>query len=435
MIASSIGKIFLEAYNERYGASYDARSFFMEVFYPLFFDQQKYMMTAGNSPLENGPKISCSGMILGKKPFETPEQRRIRFNKFIVKVDSSEAEESIARGYYSLDVNATTSGQVTNLTLPISKEDVFASWIGDALGVGVQGGLSIMFNDKRILLDIYDGWKLYREALNSISRLNGNKINAWNGQWIAHYYDSRTYSPESPMAGFNPFVTDTSGLLNIDTISWTKVLIGLSRRYTSIQVLGYVYSIGQTNTTIGFIPFNLDQIRKPGMLYRKYFGMDSGRNAESLWGTEYGFRTSCCNGVIGIRAMEPKGLKPYIEEKGKIPKKPKEEQIINYNVYKIWILAMLNNESLWGLSLELAELLNVNSRDIEKSISTKRKNLVESVLGACNKKQFVSAITELAPCVEDKDALRSIVKEIHEMPSDNVPYFLTLMKFQYVTMQ
>lgn len=330
MIESSIGKIFLEAYNERYGTDYDARRFFIEVFYPMFFDQQKYMMTAGNSPLEN-PKLSWEDMILGKKPFETPEQRNERYEKLMSKIDEIEADASVARGYYSLDANATTSGQVTDLRLPISKEDVFASWIGDALGVGVQGGLSILFNDKSILLDIYEGWKLYRTALNNTNMLKGNQINTWNGQWLSYYYDSRVYSPDAPMAGFAPFVTSSSGLLNIDTISWTKVLIGLSRKYTSIQVLGYVYSIGQTNTTIGFIPFNLDQIRKPGMLYRKYFGMDNGRTAESLWGTEYGFRASCCNGVIGIRAMEPKGLKPYIE-KGNVPKKPKEEQIINYNV-------------------------------------------------------------------------------------------------------
>ena len=48
MIASQIGKIFLEAYNEKYGTDYDARRFFIEVFYPLFFNQRKYMMTAGN---------------------------------------------------------------------------------------------------------------------------------------------------------------------------------------------------------------------------------------------------------------------------------------------------------------------------------------------------------------------------------------------------
>ena len=36
MIESSIGKTFLEAYNERYGTDYDARRFFIEVFYPHY---------------------------------------------------------------------------------------------------------------------------------------------------------------------------------------------------------------------------------------------------------------------------------------------------------------------------------------------------------------------------------------------------------------
>ena len=114
MITSNIGKIFLDAYNEKYGTSYDARIFFLEQFYPLFFDQNKYMMTAGNSPLEN-PKLSWDDMIKGKKPFETPEQRKIRFEKLIKKIEESEADASIARGYASLDVAATTSGQVTDL--------------------------------------------------------------------------------------------------------------------------------------------------------------------------------------------------------------------------------------------------------------------------------------------------------------------------------
>ena len=120
MITSNIGKIFLDAYNEKYGTSYDARTFFLEQFYPLFFDQNKYMMTAGNSPLEN-PKLSWDDMIKGKKPFETPEQRKIRFEKLIKKIEESEADASIARGYASLDVTATTSGQVTDLKLPNSQ--------------------------------------------------------------------------------------------------------------------------------------------------------------------------------------------------------------------------------------------------------------------------------------------------------------------------
>lgn len=176
MITSNIGKIFLDAYNEEYGTSYDARTFFLEQFYPLFFDQNKYMMTAGNSPLEN-PKLSWDDMIKGKKPYETPEQRKSRFEKMIKKTDKSEADMSIARGYASLDIAAPTSGQVTDLKLPNSQEESYASWIGDALGVGVQGGFSILFSKKEILLDIFEGWKLYRKCLNETSMLKGNQIN------------------------------------------------------------------------------------------------------------------------------------------------------------------------------------------------------------------------------------------------------------------
>nr|WP_302947621.1 hypothetical protein [uncultured Prevotella sp.] len=439
MITSNIGKIFLDAYNEEYGTNYDARGFFLEQFYPLFFDQNKYMMTAGNSPLEN-PKLSWDDMIKGKKPYETPEQRKSRFEKLIKKIDESEADASIARGYASLDVTATTSGQVTDMRLPDSQEEIYTSWIGDALGIGVQGGFSILFSKKEILLDIFKGWKLYRESLNKTSMLKGNQINTWNSQWLSHYYDDRVYDEKMPLAGYNPYNTNKDGLINIDTQTWTKILIGISRKYDNSQLLGYIYSIGQTNTTIGFVPFDLSQIRRPIHLYKKIFGMHNSRNAEDLWGTALGFKTACTYGGIGIKAMEPKGLRDYVYPKGnKDPKQPKapknENEQINFNVYKIWILAMLNNDDLWEKSQELAELLNEASCNKDKSISTKPKNLVEAMLNATNKKLFVEAATEVIPFINKIDEFKGIVKEIHSMPTDNVPYFLTLLRFQYKTLK
>lgn len=435
MITSTIGKIFLQAYNEEYGTSYDARTFFIEQFYPLFFDQNKYMMTAGNSPLEN-PKLSWDDMLKGKKPYESEEKRKMRYDKLMEKIENSEADASIARGYPSLDVTATTSGQVSDLELPIQTDDVYLSWLGDALGVGVQGGFSILFNQKSILLDIYKGWKLYRQALNGTSLLKGNQINTWNGQWLAHYYDRRLFDEDTPFANFAPYNTNKDGIINLETQSWTNILIGISKKYKNSQILGCIYCIGQMNTTIGFIPFDLSQIRRPIQFYQKYFGMDNGRKAESLWGTALGFKAACMAGAIGIKAMEPKGLREYIYAKGgkgpKLPTFPKnEEQTISFNVYQIWLLAMLNNEELWAKSQRLAELLNEASVDKDKSLSTKRKNMVENVLEAVNKKQFVAAMTDVIAFVSSKEELKGIVKDIHEMPNDNVPYFLTLLRFQY----
>lgn len=389
------------------------------------------MMTAGNSPLEN-PKLSWDDMIKGKKPYETPEQRKSRFEKMIKKTDKSEADMSIARGYASLDIAAPTSGQVTNLKLPNSQEESYASWIGDALGVGVQGGFSILFSKKEILLDIFEGWKLYRKCLNETSMLKGNQINTWNGQWLSHYYDPREYDADMPLAGYSPYNTNKDGIINIDTQTWTKILIAVSKKYRNAQILGYIYSIGKTNKTIGFIPFDLTQIRRPIHLYEKIFGMSNGRNVESLWGTAIGFKTACTYGAIGIKAMEPKGLRDYVY-KGKQPKAHNYDNI-NYNVYIIWIYAMLNNDELWEKSQELAKLLNEASSDKDKSISTKRKNLVETMLNATNKKQFIAAATEVVSFIGKIDEFKGIVKEIHGMPTDNVPYFLTLLRFQYKTL-
>lgn len=434
MITSAIGRTFLNAYNEEYGTSYDAKTFFEEQYYPLFFDHNKYMMTAGNSPLEN-PKLSWDDMLKGQKPYETAERRRERYDKLMDKIATGEADASIAIGFPTLDAASTTSGQVTDMRLPMGEEDIFLSWIGSGLGIGVQGGFSILFNQKDILMDVFHGWKYYRQVLENTAQLKGNQINAWNGLWLVRRYDHRTFDKDRPLAGFAP-VAGKDGVLNIESQTWTKVLIGIAREYHDMQLMGYVYNIGKTNTTLGFIPFVLAQIRRPVQLYEKFFGMEDGRKAEGLWGTAVGFKVACRKGVVGLKAMEPKGLAEYMErgkdEKVKMPKPEKnDEQRISYNTYKIWILSMLNNEELWQESQKLAELLAEASVNKDKKISTKSANMVKEVLSAVNKKQFVDAITAVIPSVDSAEELMAIVKEIHAMPTDNVPYFLTLVRFQY----
>jgi len=78
MIAANIGKIFLDAYNKKYQSNYSAKEFFAEKYYKIFFNHNKYMMSAGNSPLEN-PKISWDKMRTGQIHYETVEKRNDRF--------------------------------------------------------------------------------------------------------------------------------------------------------------------------------------------------------------------------------------------------------------------------------------------------------------------------------------------------------------------
>ncbi len=430
MIAASIGRIFVNAYNEKYKSRYSAKEFFVNKYYDLFFNHHKYMMSAGNSPLEN-PKICWDKMRSGQIPYESDEKRVDRFNKTINKIENEPADASIAIGFPSLDLMATTSGQITNLDLPIKKEDVYLSWIGSGLGIGVQSGLSLLFSNKQILLDLYDGWQLYRDYLNTTPKLRGNQINTWNGQWISHRYNKNTFDASNPSASFNPFGTMKDGSLEITTQSWTKVIVGMARNYPNSSLMGYVYSLGQTNITIGFVPFELPSIRQPFELYIKYFGTYKKERVEELFGTALGFTKACQMGAVGVNAMEPKGFRDSFE-KGMIPKyNPKnEEETINYNTYQIWLLAMLNNEQLWEKAQRIATTLNAYSMSDTNARKIKSQE-VANILSSVNKKQFIEALTAVVKNSQKTEQLAEIAELIHNMPVDNVPYFLTLIRFQY----
>lgn len=428
MITSVIGKIFLEAYNKKFNTHYDAQTFFVEQYYPLFFGHGKYMMTAGNSPLEN-PKISWEKMIRGQVPFESAERRTERFNNLINKIETSDADASIAIGYPTLDINATTSGQVSNIDFNQSKDDIYLSWIGAGLGIGVQGGFSILFNNSAILLDIFKGWALYRKALNEIPNLKGNQINTWNGQWLAHKYDKREYVADNPMVNFNPFTTKDE-MMSVSTQSWTKIIIAISRTFAKLQMMGYVYNYGQTNTTIGFIPFVLEQIRRPIELYQHLFGMEEGRKAEELYGTAFGFVKACQAGMIGIRAMEPKGLREYMEN-GKMPKySGDEKQTINFHTYIIWILAMLNNQEMWAKAQEFAKELQIYTKASERGKKGNSQK-VDAVMESTNKVNFIKSLVDIVADADNKDKIMETAALVGDMPEGNVTYFLTLVKFHY----
>lgn len=430
MIAANIGKIFLDAYNEKYQCNYSAKEFFVEKYYTIFFNHNKYMMSAGNSPLEN-PKISWDKMRTEQIPYETVEKRNDRFTKTVDKIDAGPADASIAIGFPTLDLTATTSGQVTNLDLPIKTDDIYLSWIGSGLGIGVQSGLSLFFSNKQILLDLFEGWQVYRDYLNSTPGLRGNQINTWNGQWIAHRYDKLSYNDENPTASFNPFGTMKDGGMEVNTQSWTKVLIGIARNYPETSLTAYVYSLGQMNITIGFIPFELPRIRQPFELYDKYFGTSKREQVEQLFGTAIGFTKACQMGAIGVNALEPKGFRDCMD-KGVVPKynSTDEEKTINFNTYQIWLLAMLNNEQLWEKAQQIATTLNTYSLS-DKNAKKVKSQEVTNLLASVNKKQFIESLIEIVKGSHDTDQLSEIAEIIHTMPIDNVPYFLTLIRFQY----
>jgi len=422
MIAANIGKSFLDAYNEKFNSNYTAKDFFVDKYWSLFYNNEKYMQWITNSAFNPGNHL---GDV-------STEGRKSKLKNLINSISENKFDEKNVIGYSISDLTGTTSGQVTNLELPIKENEAYLSWIGSGFGIDLDG-FSLLVPNTQILLDIFEGWGLYRDYLNKTLNLKGNQIDAWNSQWLLHRYNKLTYDANDPSVLFNPLDVNKDGKMVIGKVPWAKVLFGLAKKYPSLTFTSYVYKLGfnTPNVTIGFIAIHLPKLKYTTDLYEKFFGTTNKLLAENLFGTALGFTKACQMGAIGVNALEPKGFKDYIKQ-GTIPKynENNKEETINFNTYQIWLLAMLNNEQLWDKAHDFASSLRDYSKS-DRDLRTKKSQEVETLLSSTNKLQFIDRLKTIIDGCSSIEQLNQIAETIHFMPVDNVPYFLALIRFKY----
>lgn len=428
MYAAIIGKKLIALSNQDAKKKRSAKDFWKEVFIPLFFDDQKYLLSGGNTPLEN-PKISWE-----KKKYPTTEERARRIEAVIKNIESGVPDTSNTLVAGSSDLEATTSGQMTSFSLPLSQEEIYASWIGVGLGVRVEGGFVLLFEKNEIIQLVFEGWQKYRELVNDTSNLKGNQIETWNGHWLTFALGNANYQN----ALFVPPIKLDKGVGKIETQGWIKVLFALARKFPNEKLNTYVFQLNKTNTTIGFIKISLPEIKREIEMYDYLFGelKDVGKIAiEEVYNTQIGFRTACQNGVIGLREIEPKSLREYFPQKNKKAKEIKlkndEKSLINYNIYLSWVIAMLNNKTMIEKAEETANILQDY---VSKSSRGKKTqfNKVDNLLESSTRKVFIENLIELLKENPSKgEFFNTLVEEIDKMQADKYPYFLTLVKFKY----
>lgn len=438
MVTSVIGKIFLEAYNEKHNKAYTPKSFFVEVYYPIFFANEKYLIWIQNSAIVQKLKKE-------EIPQEGNEKTRqekiveIKKNKLIDKIESSEFfDASIAVGYKAERSNATTSGQTCIHNYRMKTEEAYLSWIGAGLGVGIKGELTILFSKPDILIDIAEGWEWYRKYLDTTPGMKGNQINTWNGQWLKRKYDINDSSSlldfDSAFSNKEKKGEKKSGLVEIETLSWIELITAVSLYFPDPRMMGYVYKMDKMNKTIGFIPFVLSSTREVNYLYKKHFGTEDEEKAMKLFGTAFGFSMACKEGVIGLKALEPEGLSSIMMGK-EIPSYKQEEKL-KYETYQIWLLAMLNNEELWNRANEFARALD-SFRKGQGKDRTNRDNAIEELLAHPSKQSVVRNVYPILKDAEEeeRETIMDVIKIIHDMPAENVPYFIALTKIHHVILR
>ncbi|MFN8343950.1 MAG: hypothetical protein U0X91_03045 [Spirosomataceae bacterium] len=380
-------------------------------------------------------------MKKGQKPNTlTAAERAEKLEDLHQKINEKVIDASTAIGFSASEIKefATTSGQVTDLTIETTPDMVYCSWIGGGLGIGVGGGQVILFDHPIVFDVLFQGWQVYRDYLNdpAYEGLAGNKINSWNGQWISHRL-GRNYRLDDPLENFSGFETDESGNTEVLVQSWLRVLLAMSQKLPKPSMTGYIYKHGQTNSTFGFIPFNLNSIKRPSELYIKLFGeyayQKDAKIIETLYGSAASFQRICQMGAVGVAALEPKGLKDIMKGQKSFKFDDKPETQITFNTYITWLLAMLNNDEFWTEAGKAADLFTAYEAGAGK-LKTDRGNQIEKIKSAAGKRACLDAFEPVLEKVEAAHLVdwMALIERIHKLPSDMFSYFMTLVKLRHI---
>jgi hypothetical protein len=430
MITTLVGKTFLKTYNEKYNQAYSAKEFFEKEFHRLFFDNPKFLMSVTNSPFDQGYK---------NKRHLTTAGRLYDLQQFNEKIELGKVDASIFLGSSASEDKdfAVTSGLVSDLDLAFDKDDVLCSWFGAALGIGVAGGYTILIDDPTITLRTFEGWKYYRKYLDDPALqgiLLANKINSWNGQWL-RYRLSSNYEEgfDFRILEREKFFRQEDKSYGIETLNWSNLFFSLSLLYPERVFSSYIYSFGQMNKTIGFIPIYLKAGTRLKTIFKQLFHTElpfKEKSFQSLFGMH--IKRACELGNIGLQALRPENLTKYIDEDKTFSFK-KDEDILLYQSYKTWLIAMLskNKEEITDYTSEIAKLIQ---RYRANAKGTDRKNLIEKdLLGSKTKKGFLDALIVMLEGLEKSDfePLKKLRDEVHLMTNEEFGYFNTLLKFDY----
>ena len=437
MYTSYIGKKFLKLYNEREGTDLSPEQFFREIQFPVFFDSDKHLMHVHGSTFFQS--------ISDEKVKESGTEPLARLKRLQDDISNGKISGSTYVGYAAGEVTAVTSGQVPTLDYEITDEEMYLSWIGQGLAIGVKGGL-LFVDDEEIFWLLFEGWNLYRKHHNQTPNLKPRQMETWNGQWLSFCSQFQSFD----LINEDRFQIDIDsddkegGLKSIATIPWVKIVFALCKIFGNRTLTAQAFVLSKTNTTYGFVNIYLQEIRKMYELRDSlFFDGESILKEEEIdtLTTFYSFREACKIGTIGLKAIEPAKLREYMPKgsflyaQGKEYKFSDEESLMNYQLFKTWIIAMLNKTELLKLATRVASALF----EFEKLDERGKKvfsTLSQEVRESGNIKVFIGKLTEVISYQPtNADIIKEVVEEVLKMPSDSFPLFVTLIRFEYAYKQ
>lgn len=426
MYTSYIGLKFLELYNRRTGNSYSAGAFFDNVMFPLFFDDARHLMHVANSPFFQMPpekELKQSGLSKANYQYQNLKKKISQ----VADTQTERADASIYVGFAANGPDQTTAGQVSSLQWSITSDELYGSWIGNALSARVEGSQCLLLDSEPVMWHLFEGWQIYRKYMQPVNGMEGRQIETWNGYWLAKGSKDKAVSP--PQKGSK-----------LDTYPWVEVLARLLEWHSGEVLPAYIFSLGQTNTTYGFINLHLPQVKRLGdaRFAVKKSILAGEADETSFWEhykPELSLREVCQLGEVGLRGLRPSDYGKMMESSFTQTKLNEKNRNTFLNI-QTWIIAMLNNKSdLQKLAADLAvELVSFEATGSGKdrgktSDVTETKALFEA-------KGLTSFLTALANFLDKRNSAAAVCRAVADqsirIPGEQFPLFKALIRFEYI---
>lgn len=434
MLLAHYGHRFLDAFNRREGTALTPRQFFDQHLFPVVFDDETFLLETGNSYIGQVDKNQ-------RHRLNSPEDRdgvRVEFHARLG-LSKNPSGNSTLFGGPALGASAPTSGLVSDLLLPLNVDDAYASWIGAALALCVEGNWCLLVDDDEILLETFDGWTAYRRFLQKTpGRFKGRQLPTWNAHRLAQRLNGGSGDTLTVADSIKPDVNA------LPKISWAVLLLALSR-HLHAPTSAYAFRLeGKGNYTIGLVTLDLPKVETIGQWYARLSGTsgpDLDAELRRVYDTAFGFDTACTFGVVGTSAMKPSKIEDFTPGgKSKMPDRGKMDAAL-FTLYQSWILAMLdpNSQDLNVRAEETAHLL----LDFEASAvggKMNYKKAVDEALSQTSRRGFVDALTGIIALADANpntdggatyDTLRDLVTVTapDKMSSEQFRLFVTLVRF------
>lgn len=302
-----------------------ARKFFDKKFWPVMLDDARPLCIVCNSVFEKSTrKVKGDDTV---RQNESPAERKRVLKEFHEKVRSGVVHGGILVGGPAEGQDATTSSQCTGIPWMYTEDDLYASWIGSAMGITIEGGTTLLINHPKVLDILYRGWKEYRKVLTGTPDLKGRQLPTWNGYYL---------------------YTVVHGLTKVDPASLEKPIPFVELMYTLTKLVprttltAYCYTLANTNSTYGYLQIDTGSIAQLLEMYTRLYGRPEWLLSTDVCRKVYqvpfmyddrktGQRSIFSSGVVGVRQMRPL-------DNNKSP--------ITSDILSIWTRIMTNDEAI-----------------------------------------------------------------------------------------